>query len=194
MTLTVLYSEAMYPDEAVEVALFGPDVRILMRDADAISELSDEDCARADGLMLFRHWLTAADLERFPRLRAVVRMGVGYDRLDRVEAERRGVVICNVPDYGTTEVADHAMALAMSLRRGILLHHDRQRATPPNGLFRRPRKPRPERQSILQRASPSARAENATLQAYYRGPTPWLPRPGSRGVFALRASMGAAQV
>ena len=34
-------------------------------------------------------------------------------------------------DYGTTEVADHALALTLSLRRGILLHHDSQRLTPP---------------------------------------------------------------
>ena len=130
MTPTVLYAEALYPDEAVEVALFGPDVRILMRDTEALSELSDEDCARTVGLMLFRHWLTAADLERFPRLRAVVRMGVGYDRVDRAAAAARGVLVCNVPDYGVTEVADHAMAMVLALRRGLLLHHDAQRADP----------------------------------------------------------------
>lgn len=131
MTVTVLYPEALYPDEAVEVALFGPDVRILMRDTEALSALSDEDCARADGLMLFRHRLSAADLARFPRLRAVVRMGVGYDQVDRAAAAARGVLVCNVPDYGVTEVADHAMALALALRRGLLLHHDAQRRDPP---------------------------------------------------------------
>ena len=35
-------------------------------------------------------------------------------------------------DYGTNEVADHAVSLALSLRRGLLLHHDRQRASPPS--------------------------------------------------------------
>jgi C-terminal binding protein len=32
---------------------------------------------------------------------------------------------------GTAEIADHALALALTMRRGILLHHDQQRATPP---------------------------------------------------------------
>nr|POE46224.1 isoform a of c-terminal-binding protein [Quercus suber] len=58
-------------------------------------------------------------------------MGVGYERLDRVALARRNVTVCNVPDYGTAEIADHALGLALSLRRGILLHHDRQRANPP---------------------------------------------------------------
>ncbi|EXJ81866.1 hypothetical protein A1O1_07931 [Capronia coronata CBS 617.96] len=60
-------------------------------------------------------------------------MGVGYDTLDRVALAKRGVTVCNVPDYGTCEIADHAVGLTLSLRRGILLHNDAQRATPPAG-------------------------------------------------------------
>ena len=129
---TVLYSENNYPDDSVERRIFGPDVRIIVPRASArLADLSDQDCAAADGLMIFRYPVTAKDLERFPRLRAICRMGVGYDILDRAAAAARGILVTNVPDYGTTEVADHAMALALSLRRGLLLHHDAQRATPP---------------------------------------------------------------
>src|SRR4029077_9379887 len=89
------------------------------------------DCDAADGLMAMRWALTAADLDCFPRLRCVVRMGVGYDKLDRRALAERNILACNVPDYGTTERADHVMALALPRRRGILLHHELQRRDPP---------------------------------------------------------------
>lgn len=34
-------------------------------------------------------------------------------------------------DYGTEEIADHALSLALSMRRGVLLHHDMQRGPSP---------------------------------------------------------------
>lgn len=132
MPVTVLYSENPYADETVERRIYGPDVRVIFpRSTEALSDLSDEDCAAAEGLMILRYKVTADDLKRFPRLRAICRMGVGYDNLDRKAAAERQIMILNVPDYGTTEVADHAMALALSLRRGLLLHHELQRKDPP---------------------------------------------------------------
>lgn len=131
MPVTVLYPEARQAIDDVERKVFGPDVEIVKRDATALAELSEADCAAADGLMILGFPVTGADFARFPKLRAVVRMGVGYDRLDRPAAASRNILVCNVPDYGTTEVADHAIALALTLRRGILLHHEMQRHEPP---------------------------------------------------------------
>ncbi len=131
MPVTVLYPEARQTPDQLEREVFGRDVNIVKRDAGTLSEISDADCAAADGLMILGFAVTGADLARFPKLRAIVRMGVGYDKLDRPAAAARNVLVCNVPDYGTTEVADHAIALALTLRRGILLHHEMQRKDPP---------------------------------------------------------------
>ena len=128
---TILYPEFLYADEAVEREVFGPDVRILRHVVETVADLPDEACAEAEGLMIFRQWLTAEHLERFPRLRAIVRMGVGYDRVDRAAAAARGIMVCNVPDYGTMEIADSAIAMTLALRRGLLLYHDTQRNDPP---------------------------------------------------------------
>ena len=132
MTVTVLYPEdRQIPDLVLEQEIFGPEVRLIRATKLNFAELDRSDCAAADGLMIMRWALTAADLDRFSRLRCVVRMGVGYDKLDRRAVAESNILVCNVPDYGTTEVADHAMALALTLRRGILLHHELQRRDPP---------------------------------------------------------------
>src|SRR5216684_7597189 len=132
MPVTVLYpEERQIPDDDLEREIFGPEVRILRRTVKNLSDLDPADCAEVDGLMIMRYAVTPEDLDRFPRLRAIVRMGVGYDKIARPAAAARDILVCNVPDYGTTEVADHAIALALSLRRGVILYHERQRQSPP---------------------------------------------------------------
>jgi phosphoglycerate dehydrogenase-like enzyme len=54
----------------------------------------------------------------------VVRAGVGYNNVDVEAASRHGVVICNVPDYGTEEVADHAIMFLLALVRRLLISHE----------------------------------------------------------------------
>jgi phosphoglycerate dehydrogenase-like enzyme len=127
----VLYGERIYPDDSVERRIFGEGVEIAFADAATLADIPDRLTEAATGLMIFRQFVRAEDLARFPRLKAIVRMGVGYDRVDRKAAAARGILVCNVPDYGTAEVADHAIALMLALRRGLTLHHDAQRATPP---------------------------------------------------------------
>ena len=65
--------------------------------------------------------ITAEVLDALPRCRLVVRYGVGVDNVDVQAATERGVWVANVPDYGRDEVADHTLALAMSLLRGVVV-------------------------------------------------------------------------
>ncbi len=72
----------------------------------------------ADAVMV---WHTIAVDEalvaRFERARVLVRVGVGYDNVDLGACARAGLPVCNVPSYGTEEVADHAMSLVLNLFR-----------------------------------------------------------------------------
>ena len=96
MPVTVLYPEARQQPDHLETEVFGPDLNIVKRDTAALAELSDADCAEVDGLMIMGFAVTGADLARFPRLRAIVRMGVGYDKLDRPAAATRNVLVLSL--------------------------------------------------------------------------------------------------
>lgn len=57
--------------------------------------------------------------EALPTVKCIVRYGVGYDNVNLEDARKYGVQVCNVPDYGTLEVADQALAHMMNLTRKI---------------------------------------------------------------------------
>ncbi|WP_054710075.1 C-terminal binding protein [Bacillus sp. JCM 19041] len=63
--------------------------------------------------------ITRNVFEALPQLRLVVRYGVGVNNVDLQAATEHNVQVCNVPDYGTQEVADHALAFMLSFTRGI---------------------------------------------------------------------------
>ncbi len=69
----------------------------------------------------------------FPRCKVLVREGVGYDTVDIAGWGAAGVPVCNVPDYGTSEVADHALAMMLALLRGTATYHDALRTDPVAG-------------------------------------------------------------
>lgn len=72
----------------------------------------------ADGALVNTLPLTSREvLEACPRLKVVSRMGVGVDSIDLDAATELGVLACNVPGVNTTEVADHAMAMLLTLTR-----------------------------------------------------------------------------
>ncbi|MFM7691074.1 MAG: NAD(P)-dependent oxidoreductase, partial [Alphaproteobacteria bacterium] len=132
MTLTVLEPEGLYPETDLEQRIMGPGVRILQGACKAsLAELPDELCQQAEGLMTLRMAVPADQIARFPKLKVVIRMGVGYDRVDRAACAARGIKVCNVPDYGTQEVAEFAVLMALGLRRGLTLYHDTQRGPNP---------------------------------------------------------------
>src|ERR671934_2059326 len=97
------------------------DVRLLQTSDERVVA---ESGAGADVLLVYHDIkLTERTFASLPRCKAVVRCGVGYDNVDVVAAGRRGVVVCNVPDYGTEEVADHALMLLLAVARRLVPAH-----------------------------------------------------------------------
>ena len=76
-----------------------------------------ENCKDADILINQYAPISARVMDALPDLKLVVRYGVGVDNVEVKAAVERGITVCNIPDYGTNEVADHALALMMSLVR-----------------------------------------------------------------------------
>ncbi len=89
----------------------------------------DERFEAADGLIVFHEiTISGASLERLKRCRVLVRCGVGFDNVDLAAAGRLGIYVCNVPDYGVDEVADHAIGLMIACARKIVYVDRRLRA------------------------------------------------------------------
>lgn len=64
--------------------------------------------------------VSAADIARLTDLRVIVTASVGTDHIAMDAAGERGIAVVNVPDYCVEEVSDHALAMILALRRGLV--------------------------------------------------------------------------
>jgi phosphoglycerate dehydrogenase-like enzyme len=70
--------------------------------------------------------LTAEMIQAMRNVQVIVIMGVGFDRVCREAAEAQDIVVCNVPDHGTEEVADATMAMLLAHQRQLLKFQERR--------------------------------------------------------------------
>lgn len=127
--IRLLYPDASFnggPD--VERAVAGDGVEITVKALRSADVIAPQIWAQTDGVIMTRMDFGEAQLKAAPLCRIVVRMGVGYDTVDLEACGRRGVAVCNVPDYGTTDVADHAIAMMLTLARGTACYNETLRA------------------------------------------------------------------
>jgi C-terminal binding protein len=84
---------------------------------------------KADALVVYHAiHISRQTIERLERCRVIVRAGVGFDNVDCTFARQRGIPVVNVPDYGSEEVADTAVAMMLTLVRGVHVMNSRLRA------------------------------------------------------------------
>lgn len=84
--------------------------------------------AKADALFTNKAILDAATIAALPKLRFIGVLATGYNVVDTAAAAARGIPVCNVPAYGTENVAQAVFALLLELTNRTGHHAEAVRA------------------------------------------------------------------
>jgi len=115
----VVITDADYPDLSIERAILEPaGIRLDVPEVTHGPRLIDA-VREADGLIVQYAMITREVVAELHHCRIIARYGVGLDTIDVSAAEQHGIAVHNVPDYCTEEVADHTLALMLTILRGI---------------------------------------------------------------------------
>ncbi|HJN22605.1 MAG TPA: C-terminal binding protein [Rhodospirillales bacterium] len=74
---------------------------------------------RVDALLVFHARITGKTIEKLDNCKIIVRYGVGVDNMDLEALKKKGIPLCNTPDYGVEEIAATAAAHILNLWRRI---------------------------------------------------------------------------
>jgi len=118
---TVVIADNPFEDADKEEALLarvGATVRKFncRNESEVLQAARDADVIMCDAAPITRNVISMA-----PRLVGIVEYGIGYDNIDVQAATAKGIVVCNIPDFMTSEVADHSVALVLALARKLYL-------------------------------------------------------------------------
>lgn len=108
----------------LEAAFAGAGQELLFREWRQPQEVID-GAKDADAIILMAVHITADVMDAMPNLKVIGRCGIGVDNVDLDAATARGIVVCNVPDHCTYEVASHAFTMMLALERQLPAFIDR---------------------------------------------------------------------
>jgi len=123
----VLITDYAWPDVEIE--------RRTLAEIDAeliVAEKSQQDSAglaalagqhQVDAIMTNWAKVPQAVIAASPKCRIVSRLGIGLDNIDVAYCTSHGIPVTNIPDYCLIEVAEHALALLLSLSRKVAFYH-----------------------------------------------------------------------
>ncbi|KRE16755.1 dehydrogenase [Bosea sp. Root483D1] len=134
--LKILVPDAHLRDLDVERGVSGDRLDYIVFDETDPTAIPDEIWRSCDAILVWHRMKITADVvAKLDRCRLIVRVGVGFDNVDGAACRARGIPLSNVPNYGTTEVADHALAMLLHLVRGLGSYEARLKADPVAGFI-----------------------------------------------------------
>ncbi len=127
--LKILVPDAHLRDLDVERGVSGDRLDYLVFDETDPAAIPDEAWRSCDAILVWhRMRITPEVVAKLDNCRLIVRVGVGFDNVDGAACRARGIPVSNVPNYGTSEVADHALAMLLHLVRGLGSYETRLKA------------------------------------------------------------------
>lgn len=86
-----------------------------------ISEASYQPyLAQADAVVIRTQPMSAASIDKAPRLKIVSRHGVGYDAVDLTALNARKIPLCIVGDVNSVSVAEHSMMMILACAKQVI--------------------------------------------------------------------------
>jgi lactate dehydrogenase-like 2-hydroxyacid dehydrogenase len=126
MTIKLLWPARRWRDEnSDEVSVAGDGVDCIF--AESPEKVTTEQWQSCHGIISGGDWIGADDMDKIENCRIFITPKVGFDNIDLEKYGAAGIPVCNVPDYGTQDVADHAMGLLLGLMKGINRYDNRLR-------------------------------------------------------------------
>ena len=105
----------------IERKVFGDNYKLVTPNVLSLLEITDDLWSTCDGMLVWHDFNYSKNIiSKLSKCKGIVRVGTGVDNVDLKAAAEAGIVVSNVPDYGINDVADHTLALILSLERGIL--------------------------------------------------------------------------
>ncbi|HTD92003.1 MAG TPA: C-terminal binding protein [Burkholderiales bacterium] len=130
MPLTLLYPDSRSDVLDLEEKVFGGDATFINSRKKSFEEIDLATWQGCDGIVVARIQMNSTVVPHLKKCRVIVRNGVGYDNVDLKLCGDAGIAVCNVPDYGTTEVADTAVAMMLAFARGTAIYDAALRENP----------------------------------------------------------------
>ena len=85
-----------------------------------VSQIKNEHLEQADAVIVyFGNDLQSHHIKKLSKCKGIVAATAGFNNIDIQTAKNQGIPVCNIPDYGYEDVADHTIALMLGCIRKL---------------------------------------------------------------------------